>query len=288
MNCPVEGRSIINCQGFTLVELVLVIMLVGIVAISVSGILGNSVNVITNVAEREELVREGSYLSERIQRELRSAVPNSVRVAGNANVHCVEFVPMKYSTIYLDLPLAGSGDTTVDVLELSNINNNLYVPTGADFAIVYPTQPSQVYDITLAHRQSISSCSDDGDGSCATLDDSDKVVQLTVAGGFAQQSPSRRVYFADRAVSFCLRDQQVYRHESSIALNQTIYTSGGILMAKNVTNVLGADPLVGSQNPFRQINASLVRNASTQTFFKFSANDENVSFMQEVQVPNVP
>lgn len=288
MSCHAESKLKVNCKGFTLVELVLVVMLVGIIAVSVSGILGNSVNVITNVAEREELVREGSFLSERIQRELRSAVPNSVRVAGNATAHCIEFVPTKYSTIYLNLPLSGSGDTSIDVLQLSDINDRLFVPTANDFAIVYPTQATEVYDINLEHRQSISSCSDDGDGDCATLDDSDKVVQLTVAGGFAQQSPSKRLYFADKAVSFCVRNQQVFRHESTINQNQTIYTSGGTLMAKNVINVLGANPLVGSQNPFKQINASLLRNASTQTLLIFSANDESVSFMQEVQVPNVP
>jgi len=284
--CPKTARS--NAAGFTLIELILVIVILGIVSISVSGIIRTAMDTVVTVSERENLVREGSFLVERFNRELGNAVPNSVRIAASANAHCVEFVPIKWSTNYLSLPLLNETGTTADVLELVDINNNIFTPSSSDFAIVYPTQPAEVYNASLHHRQAVTSCNDDGDGDCATNDDSDAVVQISLSDGFDTSSPSKRMYFAREAVSYCMRNNQVYRHVSAINTNQTLYTSGGTLMAQKLVNILGSSESVGEQNPFQSFNASQQRNASTRTLFIFGYNDEYVTFMQEVQIPNVP
>jgi MSHA biogenesis protein MshO len=274
-------------KGFTLIELVIVIIILGIVSVSISGIVRSSMNAVITVSEREDLVREGSYLVERFNRELVRSVPNSVRISGNALVHCVEFVPIEWSGIYLTLPLAGQASNTADLIELSDINGRSYTPTNADFAVVYPTGSSQVYDASLGHRRAVESCTDD-DNDCSTLGDTDKVIQLEVTDGFAQTSPSNRIYFAQDAVSYCMRENQVYRHISSIGDTQVLYTTGGSLMAQNVVNQLGISPSSGEQNPFKSIGASFQRNAYTQTLFIFGREEERVTFMQEVQIPNVP
>ncbi len=281
--------SITNAQaGFTLIELVIVIVVLGIVSISISGIISGSMQAVINVSERENLVREGSYLVERFNRELSSAVPNSVRITGNSSAHCIEFVPMQWNAIYVTLPLSEHTNTTANVIEFSDIQGRSYVPTSNDFAIVYPTRASQVYDASLGHRREVVSCSDDGDGNCSTLDDSDKVIQLELSDGFAQTSPSKRMYFAAKAISYCTRNNQVYRHVSSINQAQTLYTSGGSLMAQNLVNQLGVTGHIGEQNPFASLSATQQRNASTQSLFIFGQEDEFVSFKQEVQIPNVP
>jgi MSHA biogenesis protein MshO len=275
-------------KGFTLIELIVVIVVLGVVSISMSGIVRTAMDAVVSVSERENIVREGSFLVERLNRELSAAVPNSVRISGNALVHCIEFVPMKWTGVYLTLPLAGQSSDTADLVELRDIEGRSFSPSVNDFAIVYPTQATQVYDASLGHRRDVVSCSDDGDGDCATLDDSDKVIQLDVSDGFAQSSPSQRIYFAQDAVSYCMRNQQIYRHVDSINENQTLYASGGSLMAQNLVNQLGNSAASGEQNPFRSIGASFARNASTQTIFIFGREEERVTFMQEVQIPNVP
>ncbi|MFW8591796.1 PulJ/GspJ family protein [Glaciecola sp. 2405UD65-10] len=275
-------------QGFTLIELILVIVILGIVSISVSGIIRSTINVVADVSERENLVREGSFVVERLSRELNSAVPNSVRITANASSHCIEFVPLKWSTTYLSLPLAAETNTTADVVELLDIDDNTFVPSTSDWGIVYPTQASEVYDASLNHRQGVDSCSDDGDGNCATNDDSDGVVQVTFADGFNASSPSKRIYFADQAISYCMRNNEIYRHTSTINTTQTLYTGGGQLMAQNLVNVLGANTSSGEQNPFQIVDASLQRGALTSLLLIFGREDEHVTFMQEVQIPNVP
>ena len=274
-------------SGFTLIELILVIIILGVVSIGLSGIVGNAMQAVITINDREKLLREGSFLVERFNREISAAVPNSVRISGNANVHCVEFVPMLFNGIYLSIPLTSQAETRLNVMELSDIQGRAFVPSNGDYAIVYPTRPSEVYDASLGQRRTVASCSDD-DGDCATLTDADNVVQIEVNDGYNQTSPANRLYFANGSISYCLRGNQIFRHESAIAATQTLYTSGGSLMAQNVVNLLGPNASVGEQNPFKSIGASFQRNAATQSLFIFGREDERITFMQEVQIPNAP
>lgn len=275
-------------NGFTLIELILVIIVLGIVSINISGIMRSAMDAVVTVSEREDLVREGSYLVERFNRELSNAVPNSVRISGNALVHCIEFVPLKWSTIYLSLPLLNESSAEANVVELSDIRGRVYSPQTTDFGIVYPTQNTDIYANDSDKKQAVVSCSDDGDGDCDTLDDADNIVQIEFDDGFATTSPSRRIYFANQTTSYCMRGGQVFRHSGSIAEQQPLFEEGGALMAENLVNQLGISPSVGEQNPFTSIGATLQRNAATQALFIFGRENESVTFMQEVQIPNVP
>jgi MSHA biogenesis protein MshO len=281
-----------NKRGFTLIELVVTLVVLAIVSIGITGFIRSSTQIFIDASERESLLREGSFAVERINREISSALPNSVRLAGNAGVHCLEFVPIRWSSFYLTLPVTPSSDREVDVIEMQDIDGIVFTPvTGSDYALVYPTDSDDVYSNTSNQRQLINACSDDGDGDCATNDDADGAVQLTLDGAFSQSSPARRIYIANSAVSYCVRNNAIYRHESTISETQTIFVSGGVLMAQNLANQLSANPNVtgsNSKNPFRIVDASLRRNAYTQTQFIFTRDGENMTFTQEIHVPNVP
>jgi MSHA biogenesis protein MshO len=281
-----------NKRGFTLIELVVVLVVLAIVSVGMTRFIRSSTQIFIDASEREQLLREGSFAVERINREISAAVPNSVRLTGNAGVHCLQFVPIRWSSIYLTLPLASSSDREIDIIEMQDIDGKVFTPVaGSDYALVYPTSSNDVYSNTSNRRQLINACSDDGDGDCATNDDTDSVVQLTLDGAFSQASPARRIYIANSAVNYCVRNNAIYRHESAISATQTTFISGGVLMAENLANQLSADPNVAdanSKNPFRIVDASLRRNAYTQTQFIFTRDGENMTFTQEIHVPNVP
>jgi MSHA biogenesis protein MshO len=289
-----KGRQ--SQTGFTLVELVLVIIILGIVGIGITGFVRSTTSSYLDMTQREALLRDGSFFVERFTRELSASVPNSVRINGNASVHCLEFVPLLWNTYYLDIPLVGETPAQANVIELSNILGDQYTPDANDVGIVYPLNSDHVYGVVDAanpddiRQRPILSCSDDDDGNCATGNDSDQVVQLNLDDGFFTDSPARRFYIADSAVSYCVRDGSVFRHEAPIAPSQTIYSAGGVLMAENVTNVLSANPSLGAgpQDPFRLFDSTLRRNAYTQARFLFTRGDEQISFFKEVHTPNVP
>jgi MSHA biogenesis protein MshO len=279
-------------RGFTLIELVMVLVVLAIVSVGITRFIRSSTQIFIDTSERERLLREGSFAVERINREISDAVPNSIRLTGNAGVHCLQFVPIKWSTFYLTLPLTPSLDREMDVFEMQDIDGNVFTPSNnSDYALVYPTSADDVYSNTSNKRHLITACSDDGDGNCATDDDADGVVQLTLNGAFSQASPAKRMYIANSAVNYCVRNSAIYRHESSISATQPMFITGGVLMAENLANVLSIDPnLAGAnnQNPFRVVDASLRRNAYTQTQFIFTRESEYMTFTQEIHVPNVP
>jgi len=281
-----------NKGGFTLVELVVVLVVLSIVSVGMARFIRSSTQIFIDASEREQLLREGSFAVERINREISAAVPNSVRLTGNAGVHCLQFVPIRWSSFYLTLPLTPSSDREIDIIEMQDIDGNVFTPVaGSDYALVYPTSSNDVYSNTSNRRQLINACSDDGDGDCATNDDTDSVVQLTLDGAFSQASPAKRIYIANSAVNYCVRNNAIYRHESAISATQTTFISGGVLMAENLANQLSANPNAAntnSKNPFRIVDASLRRNAYTQTQFIFTRDGENMTFTQEIHVPNVP
>ena len=279
-----------HVQGFTLIELILVLVLLGIVGVGVSNFVRSAMTIYVDVSQRESLLRGASFGLERLTREMSNAVPNSVRINGNAAVHCVEFVPINWSSFYLDIPLVINTTSTIDVIEMSTIDNLAYTPSADELAVVYPLSPAHVYDPSENRAQPILSCSDDGDGNCATLDDSDKVVQLEVPNDYPFSSPSQRVYLADQAVSYCVRNQSLYRHLGNISVNQQIYTSGGDLMAQGVNNVLSNDPATNPQadDPFYTLTTRLQRNSYVRVNFLFSREDEQIALIKDVQLPNVP
>lgn len=283
-------------KGFTLVELVLVIIVLGIVSVGISGFVRSAMFAYVDMTERESLLRDGSFFVERFTRELSDAVPNSVRIRGNANVHCLQFVPLNWNTYYLNIPQVGESPAVVDLVEMTNdLQNEVYVPDSNDVAIVFPLRADHVYGVTNPSNaddirmRAILSCRDD-DGNCATANDSDSVVQLTLSDGFFTDSPARRIYIADSAISYCVRGGSVYRHVSDISPTQSLFNSGGVLMAENMSNTLSANPglVAGVQDPFRLFDSSLRRNAYTQARFIFTRGDEQMSFLKEVHIPNVP
>jgi MSHA biogenesis protein MshO len=281
-----------QAAGFTLIELVVVIIILGILGVGFSGFIRSSVNQFGDFSTRMTLKQSSSFIVKRINRELLHAIPNSVRVRGNSNVHCVQFVPNQWATHYLNMPLSPSTDDTIDVVSMHDIAGNLFVPTTAYFAVIYPLDAADVYDAGQGKRRNVLSCSDDGtDSSCTTDDDSDSVVQIEVDGNFDQQSPASRVYFGMNAVSYCVRNNQMFRHESSLATTQPLYNSGGVQVADNLINSLSTNPNTSDptgDDPFTSYSASDSRNAYTRVLLAFGQDDQIVSFLQEVHIPNVP
>lgn len=277
-------------QGFTLIELVTVIVVLGIVSVGIAGFMRSGVQIYADATEREQLLGDSRFVVERLTRELRSAIPNSLRVAQDATRACIEFVPAQWVTYYTSLSVFPDASNKGRIVELAN-NSAKYAWQAGDYAVVYPTKSEDVYGATSEKRREILACTTnmdanndgnpDSDGNCATENGVSHLAELSFAGSFADNSPASRLYIARNAVSYCVANASIYRVESAISASQTLYSSGS-LMAEHVQNNLAVD------TPFIVLPASLSRNALAQVKLSFMRNEELVNFGLEVNIANAP
>ena len=81
---PALPRAVACQHGFTLVELVMVIAIAGVVAVLISTVMSNPLQGFVDQSRRAELVDKASMALNRMARDIRLAVPNSLTVTGTS------------------------------------------------------------------------------------------------------------------------------------------------------------------------------------------------------------
>jgi len=141
-----------NQSGFTLVEMIIVIVITGIIGGIVAMFIKAPVQGYVDSARRAELTDIADTALRRMARDIRSAVPNSVRFS-NCTAPCVEFIPTKNGGRYrAELRPDGTGN----VLNFGAADGSFDIVGGAidfvagDFIVVGSTQSdgSLPYDAT--------------------------------------------------------------------------------------------------------------------------------------------
>jgi MSHA biogenesis protein MshO len=261
-----------NQQGFTLVEMVTVVVILGILATSITSFLRFGTQSYTNAADREELISSARFAIERLNREVRNALPNSIRVTNTVSKQCLEFVPIAESVVYLDIPvLPELASATIEVITHSET-----LDASVTKFSVYALNSEDIYN--------------NATGVIASFDNitlpalPPAVITLSAATLFAEDSPTERLYFIDRAIAYCVENQSLYRYEGHgyLSDNTPDNVSGNkVLMAEYIAN----DNI---DVPFQTIPATLQRNGVALVKLSFTRNLENIVFNNEIQVANVP
>lgn len=263
-------------QGFTLIELVSVIVILGIVSVGVSSFIRDSTQIFVDTTERDQLLSDSRFVIERLNRELRRAVPNSVRIGANGDDDCIEFVPIEWSSFYLDIPVLPESGIDISVFDLTDFagNSHEFDEDEVDYALVYPLNDQDVYDLNEGRRLQIDT----------HTDETDETTTLEVDGEFEAHSPASRLYIVRDMVSYCVDDDagQILRYQD--AIDSDIYSASAVLMAQYVANNLGDS----DDTPFTLSQASPTRNGAVTIMLRFSRNNEIVEFNNEVHIANVP
>lgn len=98
--------------GFTLVEMIIVIVITGIIAGMVAVFIGAPVQGYVNSARRAEMSDIADTALRRLGRDLHTAVPNSVRIPVPAGSSYIEFLPTSNGGRYRVSPAGGAGGCT--------------------------------------------------------------------------------------------------------------------------------------------------------------------------------
>lgn len=104
-------------RGFTLVEMVIVIVITGIIGAVVAVFIRTPVQGYVDMVSRAELADQADTAVRRMSRDLRLALPNSIRVTSAGNTTYLELLLTRTGGRYLDEEDAVAGG---DILDFSN------------------------------------------------------------------------------------------------------------------------------------------------------------------------
>ncbi len=262
-------------NAFTLIELVLVIIILAIVSVAITGFFRNTTEGYLQSESRIGMSSSARIAAEKIGREIREAMPNSVRVNGIGN--CVEFVPILEATRYISLPTTAPG-TILTVVEadastnISGLNiSNLYV-------MVIPLNTNEVYNATSGHFAQVTGFSKLG---------ANQTQVIISSARFNRQSPENRIFFVSQPTSFCVTGNELRRY-TNYGFNVTQPSVASMGVGDLVLNRLLTSSGGISFNVFDYEPGTLNRSGLLLIEFLIEGRDESIRLEHEVHVRNFP
>ena len=267
-----------NCQrGFTLVELVMVIVIMGVIGGMVSVFMKSPIDAYFASARRAALTDVADTAVRRMARDLRKALPNSVR---NPNNQCLEFIPTKTGGRYRTEEITagdnsslnfGAADTQFNML---GINNAL----PADQRIA-------AGDVIAVYNLGITDADAYNQDNTATVvgmpGESGSPLETTIAISsklFLLASGSNRFHVipqGENVIAYVCTGGNLRR--TVRAFSASACPASGAILAMNVSSC-----------NFVFNDSDLQRNALVQLGFTLTESGESVNLYQEVHVNNTP
>jgi len=263
----VSSLSAYQNRGFTLVELVTVMVILGVLASIGSGFVIHSAESQQKTQQRQDLFQRSRVSLNIMARQLENALPNSLRT--NANGSCVEFIP-----------LVGGGllnkyvsDDENNAPAQNKLNVLAYtIDRGiASYVAVAGLSNTDIYsgNSVVGLQNPIGVGSGSGD------------VNLQAAHRFSRNSNSRRVFFLAQPKSFCFYQGSLYEYSAYGAPVAAIYTptQKGGLLAQDIAAQVGQFTLrQGVEDVNTLLNIKL----------GFVAGGDRFDVTEQVFIRNVP
>lgn len=276
-------RPVVRARGFTLVELVLVMALVGIVGTLGATFIARATELYRASIARVELVDQADTALRRLARDLAAALPNSVRVVAADGGTYLEFVPVIAVGRYRAFGSVGAEPGGTDTLDLEAVPADtsfqvigvpVDVPAGS--AIVVYNLGTPEADAYLGNNRK----------AATTFGTALSTVRFASGGtAFPLHSPDQRFSVVDTPVTyFCAPDGVLTRFAGYGWSGAQPTLGGGGLAAAGAVSRLASR---ATQCAF-SVDAGMANIGSVQIRLGLARDGEGVTLFQQVSYDATP
>ena len=279
-------------RGFTLVELVVTIVVSSVVVAFMAMFIVTPMSIYTSQTRRAALVDAADSALRFIGRDLRAALPNSVRVSTSGSVTALELLatadgaryqdsgPLSNPALGLDLTAADAAfATTVPFTQLT-----LPWTSNAYFLSIYNVgvpgaDAYQMANVITPAGTTISISA----GATANQN----LVTLSPAFQFAFGSPGQRVFLVSGPVTYlCDTGAATLTRYTGYTIASTQPASAAALNAAGASSALVANNVAGCQ--FALSAGTAQRNGLATLTLQIAQSGETVRLLHQVEVVNAP
>jgi MSHA biogenesis protein MshO len=281
----------------TLVELVVVITLSAIVVAFMAMFIAQPINAFVLQKQRAQMSDAADGALRLLSRDLRAALPNSVRTANSGTVYALEFLatmdgaryqdngPLTNAALYLDFTQAdGAFATTVPFSQITLPFSSASSCTPACYLSIYNVgvTGANAYNMDNSITPASTTISIVA-GSSANS----QLVTLSQPFQFSLGSPGKRVYLVSGPVSYlCDTSTGLLTRYAGYTISATQSTSATALIAAGATSGVVASNLTVCAFTFTA--GTYERVGMATLLLKMTSNNQQVQLLHQVHLVNAP
>ncbi len=283
-----------RAAGFTLVELIMVIVITGIIAGMIAVFVASPVTAYLDTARRAALTENADSTVRRVARELRTALPNSVRVTAAGGVTYLEFIPTVGGGRYRQYPTAGGAGNALDFSSADSafdVLGPVPVYAAGNSLAIFNLGPGSASDAYAGNNRTALASAN----TVATLFSSDVAPHTMTFSAiqFPAPSPSARFHIVQAPVTFACAPNAAtpgagrllrYSGYGFIGAQPASPAVGGMVTSLMVGNVAQCD------FDYNEVAASgaHTRTGLVTLRLRLESEGESVRLVHQMQVVNAP